>query len=120
MLAFHEPARLVSAERQDREAETAMLFTGGLVVDTLVKAGVADMVDLAHRRRKDKGCPKRHAAVSGTARRPVMRGLCINRDALQNSDTLAPIHGTDACVRQSTADNRVVAERRDDVRRCVA
>ena len=41
VLALHEPARLVSAEGQVGEAELAMFLARGVIVESLMEAGIA-------------------------------------------------------------------------------
>ena len=117
VLALHEPARLVGADRQHGEAEGAVFCGGGLVVDAVVKAGVADMVDLAGRCRDDEGGPERHASVVHAARRPVMAWLRIDGNAVGKRDAVAPVHDRNHGLGHGLADQRVVAEGGDDLRR---
>ena len=50
VLIAHEVPGFKSAERQDGEAKATIFLAYSLVVDAVVKSGVADMVNLAGRR----------------------------------------------------------------------
>ncbi|MNZ98435.1 hypothetical protein D3C78_1177180 [compost metagenome] len=115
MLAFHEPARLVSTERQVGEAELTVLLARGVIIEALVEAGIAYMVDFTAWRFDDEGGPERHASVVKTAGRPVVARFEMNfhRTCLHH---IAPISHLDTRRLDTSADDRVIAERRDEKR----
>lgn len=115
VLALHEPARLVSAERQVGQTETPVFFGGGMIVETPVKTGIAYMVDLATGRFQNKGRPQRHAPIIQPARRPVVARLEMDFDSGTNLKHIAPIaRGNLRCLNPG-ADDNIIAKRRDEV-----
>ncbi len=86
------------------------------VVDAAVEAGFAGEVDVAARGFDDESGPKRHAPVARPARRPVMRGLDMNRRAIAGIEPFAPVVRGDAHAGHGRADDGIVADRRHDQR----
>ena len=79
MLRLHEPARLVSTDRQYGEAERAV-FPGHLaIILAAEKSGISGDKYVSRRRFDRETAPQRHAAVARAARRPVMRRLDMER-----------------------------------------
>ena len=117
VLVAHEPARLIGADRQDRQPQRAMGFGDASKMLAVAVAGIADDVEFADRRLQHKTRPQRLVAVEQPARRPVPRRHQRHRNAVAEFDAILPVErfGFDRRVRIAHGD--VVAERRDHARR---
>src|SRR6266550_9507344 len=63
VLVAHEPARLIGADRQDRQPQWAMRFGNTTEMLALAVTGIADDVEFARWRLEHKTCPQRLVAV---------------------------------------------------------
>ena len=57
VLIAHEPARLIGADRQDRQPQRTVRLPDVAEMLAVAVAGIADDVDLARRRLQHKTCP---------------------------------------------------------------
>ena len=117
VLVAHEPARLIGADRQDREPQRSVCFGDAAEMASVAITGIADDVEFAGRRLQHKTRPQRLVAVEQPARRPVPRRHQRHRDAIAELDAILPVKafGFDRVVR--IAHDEVIAERRDHPRR---
>jgi hypothetical protein len=116
VLVLHEPAWRVSADRQHGDINNRKP-TGKLKENPAITiAGVAGDIDDADRRREHIAAPKRHSPVDDGARRPVVGGVQLDRDASADLDFLAPVTSLDDDLRPAARDHGVVAEWGDDTR----
>ena len=73
VLVLHEPARLIGADRQDREPQWTMRLGDAAEMSAIAVAGIADDVEFADGRFEDKTRPQRLVAIEQATRRPVPR-----------------------------------------------
>ena len=73
VLVAHEPARLVSPDRQNREPERSMALARLAEMPAVAIAGIGDEIDPPGRRFDHERRPQRHVAVGQAARRPMPR-----------------------------------------------
>jgi len=110
----HEPARLVGADRQQRQRQARMALAHALEGGAVAKAAVADAVELLGARLQNEACPQRVAAIRGSASRPVLAGLDVHGHATAEVDGGIPVHGLRRQSRHGRLQDGVVAERRDN------
>ena len=77
---------------------------------------VAHMVDDPRRRRQHVSAPQGHSPVVQAARRPVIGRPQVSGDAVAEIHRSIPVAGLDRDIRMAGANDRIVAERRHEVR----
>src|SRR4051812_11503369 len=73
VLIVHEPARFVSADRQDGETERTIAVARFAEMRAVAVAGIGNVENGAARRFDDEAGPQRLVAIEQTARRPMPR-----------------------------------------------
>jgi hypothetical protein len=114
VLVFHEPARRVGPDGQQRQPQPRMR-PGHLAEGVAGAEGrVAHEVNASIRRLDHERRPQCVPPVIEPARRPVVRPVEMNDDARIQANTVTPVAALDGNGVVGAADDGIVAERHDD------